>query len=248
MSGIISTIIKIILLIVILVFIYNYIVSLDPEVKKESFKCDLDKLDIDELVIINRSPEYIKYIDKLIDKKNFMFTDEEIKVMKNPNQFYHVAEKSGDVSNISNKFYTTCKDQIDTPVDKTIEYFDDLSSEELLELYSSKEYNNIIKKFEQNIKNTIKPDCVNTCVFSDPKYLKNYYLDIYGNNVQSNLIDYFADYYTNINKEDPKECIPVETLKGQSNFIIPDQYTIQKYLTNAYNVDWSRVVNPNTIY
>ena len=39
------------------------------------------------LVIINRNPEYTKYIDKLINEKSFMFTDEQIKVLKNPNQF-----------------------------------------------------------------------------------------------------------------------------------------------------------------
>jgi hypothetical protein len=83
---------------------------------------------------------------------------------------------------------------------------------------------------------------------SDPKYLKNYYLDIYGNRIESNLTDYFADYYTNINIDKPKEAIPVTTLKGNSNFIIPDQYSIQNYFTNAYNVDWSRIVNPYTIY
>lgn len=254
MSGIITNIIKIILLIIILVLIYNYIISIDPQVKKESFKCDLDKLDIDDLVILNRSPEYVKYINKLIDEKSFIFTDEQLKVLKNPNQFYDVDKKSNDISNISNKFYVTCKDNLDSPVGKTVEYFEDLSSdslltsEEILELDSSKEYNNIIKKFKNNIENTIKPDCVNSCVFSNPKYLKNYYLDLYGNNVQSNLIDYFADYYTNINTEDPEKCTPVDTLIGQSNFIIPDQYNIQKYFTNAYNVDWSRIVNPYTIY
>jgi hypothetical protein len=50
----------------------------------------LDKLNIDDLVILNRNPEYINYINKLIDDKSFMFTDEQLKVLKNPNQFYSV--------------------------------------------------------------------------------------------------------------------------------------------------------------
>ena len=62
------------------------------------------------------------------------------------------------------------------------------------------------------------------------------------------MTDYFADYYTNINTKDPKEAIPVDTLKGNSNFIIPDQYHIQNKFTNAYNIDWSRIVDPYTIY
>jgi len=253
MGRIISNIIKIFLLIIILIVIYNFIMSFDPEKIKQGYKCNLDKLDIDDLVIINRSPEYIKYINKLIDDKSFLFTDEQLKVLKNPNQFYNVDKESKNISNISNEFYVTCQDDLDTPVGKTVEYFEDLNdekitSEDILEIDSSKEYNNIIKQFENNIKNTVKPDCVNSCVLSDPKYLKNYYLDLYGNNVKSNLIDYFADYYTNINNNEQKECIPVETLKGQSNFIIPDQYSIQNYFTNAYNVDWSRIVNPNTIF
>ena len=266
MNEIITLIIKIILLIIILVLIYNYVNSIDPKVvEKENFKCDLDKLNIDDLVIINRNPEYTKYIDKLIDEKSFMFTDEQIKVLKNPNQFYNVTQSSGDIKNISYKMYNTCKDQLDTVVNTiggnfvdsdsdsntdNIETFSNqnLESGQQLIFDSNNEYDGIVKKFKTNIKNTIKPDCVNSCVMSDPKYLQNYYLDIYGNRIESNLTDYFADYYTNINIDDPKEAIPVTTLKGNSNFIIPDQYIIQNYLTNAYNVDWSRIVNPYTIY
>jgi hypothetical protein len=73
-------------------------------------------------------------------------------------------------------------------------------------------------------------------------------MDIYGNKVESNLLDYFSDYYTNINNDKDDKSIPVKTLIGKPNFIIPDQYNIEKYLTNAYNVDWSRIVNPYTVY
>jgi len=97
---------------------------------------------------------------------------------------------------------------------------------------------------------------------NNPRYLKNYYLDIFGNNVESNLSDYFANYQTIINDNDYKctkfkngkckmqlsSCVPVKTTKGNNNMIIPDQYDTNKYLTNAYNIDWSRIINPNTIY
>ncbi len=238
-------------LIIILVIIYYYIDNYEKSIKKEDFNCDLDKLDIDDLVIINRNPEYTKLINKLIDEKSFIFTDEQLKVLRNPNQFYDVSNNN--VDNISEMFYRNCKYNIDTPVGKTVEYFENSNEpgtvvEPDLDTASSKEYDMIIAKFEKNIADTVKPDCVNSCVFSDPKYLKDYYLDLYGNKVSSTLTDYFADYYTTINDKDPKQCIPVQTLIGQNNFIIPDQYNIQKYFTNAYNVDWSRVVNPYTIY
>jgi hypothetical protein len=251
MNQFISTIIKIIFLIIILVIIYYYIDNYEKKIKKEDLTCELDKLDIDDLVIINRNPEYSKLINKLIDEKSFIFTDEQLKVLKNPNQFYDT--KNNNVENISEMFYRNCKYDIDTPVGKNVEYFENSTDNQItiddpLEITSSKEYDKIVSKFEKNIANTIKPDCVNSCVLSDPKYLQDYYLDVYGNKVKASLTDYFADYYTTINIKEPKECIPVETLIGKSNFIIPDQFSIQKYLTNAYNVDWSRVVNPYTIY
>ncbi len=246
MNKIITTIIKIILLVIILGFVYFWIDNYQKNISKENFDCELDKLNIDDLVIINRSPEYSKLIKKLIDEKSFIFTDEQLKVLNNPNQFYNV--KNDNVKNISEMFYRNCKDNIDTPVNKTVEYFDNLTPDEQLELTSSNEYNKIVQKLQENIARTTKPDCVNSCVMSDPKYLKDYYLDLYGNRVNSSLTDYFADYYTSINSKEQKECMPVETLIGKNNFIIPDQYSIQKYFTNAYNVDWSRVVNPYTIY
>ncbi len=246
MNKIITTIIKIILLVIILGFVYFWIDNYQKNISKENFDCELDKLNIDDLVIINRSPEYSKLIKKLIDEKSFIFTDEQLKVLNNPNQFYNV--KNDNVKNISEMFYRNCKDNIDTPVNKTVEYFDNLTPDEQLELTSSNEYNKIVQKLQENIARTTKSDCVNSCVMSDPKYLKDYYLDLYGNRVNSSLTDYFADYYTSINSKEQKECMPVETLIGKNNFIIPDQYSIQKYFTNAYNVDWSRVVNPYTIY
>jgi hypothetical protein len=113
---------------------------------------------------------------------------------------------------------------------------------------SNIEYKNILNNMEKNINTLIPLSCDDVAVLNNPRYLKNYYLDIYGNNIESNLSDYFASYQTNINKKNEYQCVPVKTNKGNSNMIIPDQYNTNKYLTNAYNVDWSRIINPNTIY
>jgi hypothetical protein len=156
----------------------------------------------------------------------FIFTDEQLKILKNPNQFYEV--KDGNVKNISELFYRDCANQLDSVTGQKTEFFENLNEEEKLDLVSSKEYNKIVDEFKKNIADTLPPDTNNSAVLSDPKYLKNYYLDFYGNNVKSDLIDYYSAYYTNINKENPKECIPVETLVGKPNFIIPDQYNIVK--------------------
>lgn len=247
MIDTIITIIKIILVIGIVYIIFNYINTNDKTNEfNENFKCELDKIDIDDMVIINRNPEYVKLIDKLIDDKKFIFTDEELKTLKNPNQFYQV--KDGQVKNISDQFYNKCDPYLDTVVNRDTEYFNNLSDNEKLSLQSSTLYNNIIGELKKDVENTLPPDCLNTAVLTNPKYLKNYYMDIFGNKVKADLSDYFANYYTTINEDQSKEAIPVQTLIGKPNFIIPEQYNIEKYFTNAYNVDWSRIVNPLTIY
>lgn len=245
MNQILSAIIKLIILVLIVICIFYFINNLDNNINRKSYNCNIDEINLDDLVIINRNPEYIKLIDKLIDEKKFIFTDEQLKILKNPNQFYEV--KDGRVRNVSELFYRDCANQLDSVTGEKTEFFGNLNEEEKLDLVSSKEYNKIVDEFKKNIADTLPPDTTNSAVLSDPKYLRNYYLDFYGNNVKSDLIDYYSAYYTNINKENPKECIPVETLIGKPNFIIPDQYNILKYLTNAYNIDWSRIVNPNTI-
>ncbi len=244
MKELLITIIKILLLILILGFIINFINGIDKKNKKESYECNADEIDIDNLVIINGNPEYRKLVDKLIDEKKYMFDEDELKIMKNPNQFYLVS-KDGKIKNVSNTFYKNCANKLDSISGTRTELFENITNEDL-ELVGSREYDNISKEFKESIAKTLPPDTTNSAVLSDPKYLKNYYLDLYGNNVKSDLIDYYTAYYTTINK-DLDECLPVDTLVGKPNFIIPDQYSIEKYLTNAYNVDWSRIVNPYTI-
>ena len=244
MKELLITIIKILLLILIVGFLLYYINGLDKKNKKETYKCNMDEIDIDDLVIINGNPEYRKLVDKLIDEKKYMFDEDQLKILKNPNQFYLVS-KDGKITNVSDTFYKNCADKLDSISGTRTELFENITNEDL-ELVGSREYDNISKEFKESIAKTLPPDTTNSAVLSDPKYLKNYYLDLYGNNVKSDLIDYYTAYYTTINK-DLDECLPVDTLIGKPNFIIPDQYSINKYLTNAYNVDWSRIVNPYTI-
>src|SRR3990167_9916984 len=104
---------------------------------------------------------------------------------------------------------------------------------------------NITKMLKYDIKQTIKPNCFNTGVLKNDMplidyYLKNYYQDLYGNKVDANLSDYFSAYYTFINNDD-NVGLPVNTLVGHSDFVIPDQYNYDSRFTNAYNIDWDRI-------
>ena len=248
-------IITILVLIIIFAVMYNYFTAdciinknifeaftqdsdVHSEFQKSVQKCNLDNINIDDLVIIKREPVDIKLINENIKKKSFMFTDDEIKSYQNPNQIYNV--KNNDIKNISEKFYVTCKN------DATYNYSNNIIEDDITE------YTNLEKKLYESVEETNKIDCENikNLIFNKtnnrPKYMNNYYWDIYGNRIESELIDYYADYNTNINTIQEKECIPVVTKKGQSDFIIPDQYNTEKYLTNAYNIDYSRIINPYT--
>ena len=225
------------MIILIIIGIYYYIKNYDPKYNIENYKCNLDDLDIDETYILERKYEYEKLIDKLIDEKKFIYSKKEQDVLKNKTQFYNI--KDNNIKNISNDFYISCKNELD---EKPI--FDNND----LKLESDLQYLNIIDEFKKKIETTFPPNCLNTDVLNDKKYLKNYYYDLHGDKIESNLKDYFANYYTTINDDFESKCVPVKTLNGPSDFIIPDQFNIQKYLTNAYNIDWERIINPNTWY
>lgn len=85
-------------------------------------------------------------------------------------------------------------------------------------------------------------------VLKNKNYLKNFYYDLHGNRIQSTLKDYFVNYDTTIDDEDDSKCVKVDIIKKNSGFIIPNQYPTLKYQTNAYNVDWTRIINPLTLY
>ena len=152
MNQILSTIIKLIILILIIICIFHFINILDNKMNKKNLECKVDEIDLDNLVIINRNPEYTKLIDKLIDEKKFMFTDEQLKILKNPNQFYDV--KNGKVKNISSIFYRDCVNELDSVTGQKTEFFENLNDDEKLDLVSSKEYNKIVDELKNNIADT----------------------------------------------------------------------------------------------
>ena len=51
-----------------------------------------------------------------------------------------------------------------------------------------------------------------------------------------------------MNEKKDNKCIKVNTKQVGNYMFIPDQFDTQKYLTNAYNIDYNRIINPWTIY
>ena len=255
---------------VIIYLIYNFF---NQQYLQENLRCNIDNLDIDDLFIIERTPEYSKLINGLIDEKSFIFSDDKLKVLKNPQQIFDISnnknnskdnlkDNSIDISNISDIVYLGCGKQL---VDNTFDFnndknneikvieenfnnIDDLSNFNDIVDVSSKEYTDIKNMLSNDIKQFIGPNCFNTGVLKQnipliKNYLKNYYQDLYGNKVDAELKDYFIAYYTLMNN--PNDVgLPVDTLVGTSDFIIPDQYKTDSNFTNAYNIDWNRIINP----
>ena len=252
---------------VVIYVIYNFF---NEKYSRENLKCNLNNYDIDDLVVIKRTPEYSELIDGLINEKSFIFSDKQLNVLKNPQQIFNVAndnykqvlshqlEDKLNISNISDDIYINCKKQLkdntfdfnDTNTDNNVgvmnvENFDNFDNS--IDV-SSKEYTDIKNMLKNDIKQLIGPNCFNTGVLKQnvpliSNYLKNYYQDIYGNKIDASLSDYFTAYYTLINNDD-NVGLPVNTLIGKSNFIIPDQYNYDSHFTNAYNIDWNRIINP----
>lgn len=231
--------IKILLLVFILIVSYLIYGVYSSQYNLNS-KCDIDNFDIDDVVVIKRTPEYSGLIEDLIDKKSFIFTDQQLKVLKNPQQIFDVSNNTTAIKNISDKIYTNCKGKLDTSVNGDF-------NDNPIDL-TNNEYTEIKNMLKNDIKKITEPNCFNTGVLKNDipivkNYLKNYYQDIYGNKIESNLLDYFTAYYTLINN-DENVGFPVNTMLGHSNFLIPEQYNYEKQLTNAYNIDWDRIINP----
>ncbi len=204
--------------------------------------CEIDNFDIDNLMVIKRTPEYSKLINKLIDEKSFIFNDEQIKVLKNTQQIFKVSNDGNEISNISDIVYTNCKNELDDSS------FKDYNNENKIIDVSDNEYEKIKNELKNDISKLTEPNCTNVGVLQNnipfaKNYLKNYYKDLYGNRVEADLADYFTAYYTLINS-DENLGFPVNTQIGHSNFIIPDQYNYDSHFTNAYNIDWERIINP----
>lgn len=244
--------VKILFIIFFGVVIYTIYIFFNKQNLKVNLKCNLNDYDIDDLVIIKRTPEYSKLIDGLIDEKSFIFSDKQMNVLKNPQQIFNIDVKNkNDIKNISDDVYINCKDQLKN---NSFDYQDGTNNTENFQNFeniidvSNKEYIDIKNTLKNDIEQPIGPNCFNTGVLKQnmpliKKYLNNYYQDLYGNKVIADLSDYFSAYYTLINNND-NVGLPVDTLIGNSNFLIPDQYKYDSHLTNAYNIDWDRIINP----
>ncbi len=235
MENIYIQILFLIFIVVIAYLIYN-VINQNFLMKNE--KCKLENFDIDDLVVIKRTPEYSKLINGLIDEKSFIFDDEQIKVLKNPQQIFYTSDNANNIKNISQNVYLNCSKELEQDNENFLNNPVD---------YSSKEYDKIEQMLYDDTQKLIGPNCYNTKVLNNiplvKNYLQNYYQDLYGNKIQSNLSDYFTAYYTLIN-EDDNVGLPVNTMLGHSNFVIPDQYKYDSKFTNAYNIDWDRIINP----
>lgn len=263
--------IEIILFLVVIIIIIYYNNNSQCNYKKEPYtdsgstnstksisdsKCNLD---IDNLYILDRNKEYSKYINKLIDNNdNINYTDDEIKIMKNKHQFYNINNNN----NISNLVLGECKNSYDgDDINVSMKGGYDVGGGSYYGINSNVNggYNSDIKAsikgagtYNKGALGTIgsvgsvgstrlmdNDECINN------GYLTDYYYDLEGNNIKSTLKEYINSYENN-------NCEPVKYNKvgngSGSSMIIPDLYDINKNLTNAYDVNWSDVINPLTIY
>ena len=263
------------ILIFVLIIIFSWIQSYDYTDQQSDKICNLENFDIDKIHIIKREPEYQTLINKLIDEKKYIFTDDELKILKNKFQIYNVSDN--DIQNITKIMMMNCKKKLET---LTNNY--KLSPEELEQvkynILNNIEYDKILSNLDTNEKEFNNLNCENT-KFLNCNNQKNYYYDLFGNNIISDTKQYLSNYYSTINSEDEKYCVPVKTIptkKSQAynindlpitekpyfsnpfdiqplnedytDYIIPIQYYNDIEQTNIYNIDNERIINPYTIY
>lgn len=232
--------IEIILFLVVIIIIctrqYNKKSNKSEPFKKSNDKCNLD---IDNLYIYDRDKNYNKYIGKVIDENNNInYSKEDIEIMKNKHQFYNLDDKK----NISNLVMGKCKNSYgggsyDLGGGSYYGYNSNVSGGFNSDVDEVMGYGDVKGSIIENENKNEKGIC--------DYNLNNYYYDLKGNNIKSTL----QEYRKNINNSD--ECIPItytNDTKKNSDMIIPNTYDINKDLTNAYDVNWSKVLNPLTIY
>jgi hypothetical protein len=262
------------ILIFALVVLFGLIQSYDNKIN-QSKQCNMENFDIDKMHIIKRDPEYQRLINNLINEKRYIFTDEELKILKNKFQIYNVTDK--DIQNITKIMLSNCKDKLDTSNNDYI-----LTPEEFEEvkynILNNVQYSKILRDMETDEKDFYDLDCENT-KFLQCNNQKNYYYDLFGNNIISDTKQYLANYYSTINSDNEEYCVPVKTVRVKkpdaynindlpitdkpdfvnrfgiqpldekyTDYIIPIQYYDDIQQTNIYNVDNSRIINPYTIY
>ena len=206
---------------------------------------------LDDIVVINRNPEQQKLVSELLDDKKLLYSKDEINILNNKIKFYNV--KDGKITNISQNIIDYENNNTMNPLNES-NIFNMVSTKinnDNLSQSTIDKLNKIstVPSFQSNKTSTINNcDDIALSDYSCSNNLNNYYRDIYGNTIKSSMNDYISAYNTTIDETNAKKCIPVKTLKGKNDFIIPNQYDFEKYWTNAYNVDYSRVINPLTIF
>ena len=263
------------ILILAIIIIFNRIQSYDYNIKQSTKNCNLENFDIDKMHIIERDPEFQKLINKLINEKRYIFTDDELKILKNKFQIYNV--NNNDIQNITKIMMLNCKNKLNTLTDN-YEHTPEELQEVKYNILNNIEYDKILKNLDTTEKNFYDLNCENT-QFLQSNNQKNYYYDLFGNNILSDTKQYMANYYSTINSDNDKYCVPVKTIPTQkpqaynkndlpitdkpyftnefkiqplddnyTNYIIPIQYYNDINQTNIYNIDNKRVINPYTIY
>jgi hypothetical protein len=238
------------LYIILIVIVIMGVIFWNSNEKQPDTSFKITKDNIGNIQFIKRDPNINKLIGKLIDEKAILYSDAQQKVMKNPYQAYYVdSDKIQNISASVNTHVNGFPQEIETvgnaiPERKIPTIRVPVNNFQ----YQSQEYDDIMKKLTTNF------PAENTCntVPEKDNYLTNYYYDVYGNRIKANMADYQAAYNTLMDLEmggiDDKVCLPVTTMKGGSDFVIPQMYNYESTLTDAYNVDWSRIENPLSIY
>ena len=222
-------IIIILILIAIIYLLYNHIQN-----KKQTQNKTKTTIDIDKLEIIKRTEAYQDLINKLINEKKTFFTPHEIEIMKNKFQFYNTENGINNITDdILKTYYNNNNNNNLQNIDNNISITGNI--------YTNPTFNDILNNIPH------EKTCKNVKVLQNKNYLNNYYYDMYGNKIKASLKDYVNDYDIRIDNNN-NEGQKVEIIKGSNNFIIPNQYHIYKYATNAYNIDWNRIIHPLTVF
>jgi hypothetical protein len=94
------------------------------------------------LCVIKRTPEYSKLIDKLIDEKSFIFSQPQLKALKNPQQIFKLSDNNQDIKNISEMVYNDCNKELN--FNNNTNTYDYLDNENNIDL-SDSQYGKIKK-------------------------------------------------------------------------------------------------------
>lgn len=206
MVNLLITIILIIGIIAIVMSLQNW----DTQKKQADSFCNLENFSLDKIHIIKRDPDYQKLINKLIDEKRFLFTDSELAILKNKFQIYNVNEN--DIQNITKIIMGNCSKQLNTLEDNYVH-----TPEELLDvkynIENNTQYNKILHDLTEKEQEFNDLDCSNLD-FLKLNNQKNYYYDLFGNNIISDTKQYMANYYSTINSLHEDYCVPVKTVRS----------------------------------